>query len=364
LKATLPHCHSRKFQRALQRKARLDLREGEGRKTIEERDTMDKEQLLKAYRQMLTLRHLDEMLLDLKMKDLVMDGFHPYSGEEAVAVGVGTVLRPDDAVLSTHRPQGHSYVKGSIPRQIFAEMLGRRGGMSQGIGGPMQWVDAPNRFYCGSIVGSGVPVATGIALAFKRASQGSLAVCFFGDGASNTGAFHEGLNLAAIWKLPVLFVCENNQYGEAMPVREFVSANPIAKRAAAYGLEGVTVDVMDVEAVAAAAEKAAAAVRAGGGPAFIEAVTYRFRGHYGGDPEHTYRTREEVAEWRKKDPIPRCRASLLRAGAREADLYALDKQVTQELEMDQAWALQQPFPTVEQATDHVMIPLEQEARNG
>ncbi|NPV54151.1 MAG: thiamine pyrophosphate-dependent dehydrogenase E1 component subunit alpha [Firmicutes bacterium] len=323
---------------------------------------MDRDKLLGLYRQMLVLRHFDEMCLDLKMKDLIMDGFHPYSGEEAVAVGVCTNLRPDDAVISTHRPQGHSIAKGSTPRQIFCEMLGRRGGVSQGIGGPMQWIDTPNNFFCGSIVGSGITIATGIAMAMKREGKGRICVCFFGDGASNTGSFHEGLNLAAIWKLPVIYICENNQYGEAMPVREFVSVYPISKRAASYGLEGVMVDGNDVEEVLAAVEKGVTAARSGDGPVFIEAITYRTRGHYGGDPEYTYRTRDEVEWWRKKCPIARCKARLLEEGVEESVLIALEQEVVRELESDLAWALEQPFPTVEQATDHVMIPLAEGGR--
>ena len=322
---------------------------------------MNKEQLLEAYRQMLTLRHLDEMCLALKMKDLIMNGFHPYSGEEAVAVGVGAHMRPEDVVLSTHRPQGHSYVKGSTPRQILCEMLGRRGGMSHGIGGPMQWIDAPNNFFCGSIVGSGIPVATGVGLALKREGAGRIVFCFFGDGASNTGAFHEGMNLASIWKLPILFICENNQFGEALPVREFVSVHPIAKRADAYSIEGMAIDGMDVEAVWTAVEAGAEKVRAGEGPIFIECETYRFRGHYGGDPEHTYRTREEVAEWRKRDPLPQAKGHLLEMGVARGAFEAMERDIVGGLEADQAWALEQPFPTVEQATDHVMIPLDQEA---
>lgn len=318
---------------------------------------MDNERMLGLYRQMVLLRRFDEMCLDLKMKDLIMDGFHPYSGEEAVAVGVCAAVRPGDAVLSTHRPQGHSLCKGSTPRQLFCEMLGRRGGVSQGIGGPMQWIDAPNIFFCGSIVGSGITIAAGVALALQREGKGRVCVCFFGDGASNTGSFHEGMNLAAIWKLPAVYLCENNQYGEAMPVREFVSACPISTRAVAYGLEGVTVDGNDLEAVMEAAQKGVAQARSGNGPVFIEAVTYRTRGHYGGDPEHTYRTREEVESWRGRCPINRFRARLLMEGIEEATIAALEKEVAQQLEADQAWALQQPFPTVEQATDHVMIPL-------
>ena len=320
---------------------------------------MNSGRLLELYRQMFLLRRFDEMCLQLKLKDLIMNGFHPYEGEEAVAVGVCSALEPDDYVISTHRPQGHSIAKGSTPRAIFCEMLGRRGGVSQGIGGPMQWIDAPSNFICGSIVGSGMTVATGVALAMKREGKGRVCVSFFGDGASNTGSFHEALNLAAIWNLPVVYICENNQYGEAMPVREFVSAHPISKRAVAYGLEGVTIDGNDIEAVADATRRGVAEARKGNGPVFIEAVTYRFRGHYGGDPQYTYRTREEIAEWRKKDPLSRCRARLLQEGVSEADLTILEQEVESQLQADQAWALNQPFPTVEQATDHVMIPLTQ-----
>ena len=157
---------------------------------------MDKRLMVDLYRKMVILRRVDEMLFELKMKDLVMNGFYPYSGEEAVAVGVCANLMPDDAVVSTHRPQGHSLAKGSSPRQIFAEMLGRRGGVSEGIGGPMQWIDLPNNFYCGSIVGSGMTIAAGVGLAMSREGRGRVCVSFFGDGASNTGSFHEALNLA------------------------------------------------------------------------------------------------------------------------------------------------------------------------
>jgi TPP-dependent pyruvate/acetoin dehydrogenase alpha subunit len=316
---------------------------------------MNEDLMLKLYRQMVLLRHFDEMCLELKKKDLIMDGFHPYSGQEAVAVGFCSALKRDDVVVSTHRPQGHSIAKGSTIRQSFCEMLGRRGGISQGIGGPMQWIDTPNNFICGSIVGSGITVATGVAMAMKREAKGRVCVCFFGDGASNTGSFHEGFNLAAIWKLPVVLVCENNQYGEAMPVREFVSAYPISKRGVAYGLEGITID--DLEVVAAATEKAVAQTRTGIGPVYIEAVTYRFRGHYGGDPEQTYRTKEEVESWKKKGPLTRVRAQLLKKNVSEAALAGLEQEVVQQLESDLEWALKQPFPTVEQATDHVMIPL-------
>jgi TPP-dependent pyruvate/acetoin dehydrogenase alpha subunit len=322
---------------------------------------MDKDTMLSLYRDMLVLRHLDEMLLELKMRDLVMDGFHPYQGEEAVALGVKTALRPDDVVLSNHRPQGHAFAKGTTPRQILAEFLGRRGGPSDGIGGPMQFIDAPNLFFCGSIVGSGITVAAGVALAMKREGKGRVAVCFFGDGASNTGSFHEGMNLAAIWKLPVVYILENNQYGEAMPVAEFVSVQPISRRAEAYGFQGVTVDGMDVLAVAEAVQAAVARARAGDCPALVEAVTYRYKGHYGGDPEHTYRTREEVETWRQRDPLLKLKARLLEAGVADAELTEMKDAVLKELQADQAWALDQPFLSVAEATDHVLIPLENQA---
>ena len=316
---------------------------------------MDNKRMLELYRQMLLLRQFDEMCFELKMKDLIMNGFHPYSGQEAVAVGVCAALNPDDAVVSAHRPQGHSLAKGSPPRKLFCEMLGRRGGVSEGIGGPMQWIDPPNNFFCGSIVGSGITIAAGIALTMKREGKGRVCVGFFGDGASNTGSFHEGLNLAAIWKLPVVYLCENNQYGEAMPVKEFVACNPISKRGQAYGLKGVTVDGMDLKAVGSAVEKGVTRARKGKGPVLIEAVTYRFRGHYGGDPEHTYRTKEEVKSWREKCPLKRTKTLLMEEGHTEGELDKLEQDVIQALEADRTWALAQPFPTIEQATDHVMI---------
>src|SRR5680860_149147 len=150
---------------------------------------MDKGQLIKSYRDMLVLRHVDNMLFELKMQDLVMNGFHPYRGEEACAVGVSISLNKDDFVISNHRAQGHSIAKGSTPKSIFAEMLGRRGGVSEGIGGPMEWIDYANNFYCGSIVGSGMTIANGVAMAMKSEGKGRVVVCYFGDGASNTGSF-------------------------------------------------------------------------------------------------------------------------------------------------------------------------------
>jgi TPP-dependent pyruvate/acetoin dehydrogenase alpha subunit len=318
---------------------------------------LKKTDLMRMYRTMLGLRAVDNRLVPLKLKDLVMDGFHPYAGEEAVAAGVCAWLRPDDYVISTHRPQGHAQAKGATMEAIFCEMLGRMGGPSNGLGGPMQWVDAANNFFCGSIVGSGVSYATGFGLAAKREKSGRIAVCFFGDGASNTGSFHEGLNLAAIWQLPVLYICENNQYGEAMPVKEFVSAPRISARAASYGFKGKTVDGMDVKKVAVAAAESIKLLRKGKGPQLIEAVTYRYRGHYLGDPEN-YRTKAEIESWKRKDPIDRLRRELVRAWkVKDGDLKALEAEVEKLAEEAQERALARPKPSLEYATANVLVPV-------
>ncbi len=319
--------------------------------------TFKKADLLKYYRRMREVRAVDNRLVPLKLKDLVMDGFHPCVGQEAVAVGICSCLRPDDYVISTHRPQGHAQVKGASMEAIFCEMLGRVGGPSNGLGGPMQWVDTENNFFCGSIVGSGVSYATGFALAAQREAKGRIAVCFFGDGASNTGSFHEGMNLAAIWHLPVLYVCENNQYGEAMPVKEFVSAPKISARATGYGLKGKTVDGMDVQKVAAAAMEAVADLRKGKGPVFIETVTYRYRGHYLGDPEN-YRTKAEIEKWRKKDPIDRLRRDLIRnSQVTEATLKEIEADVERAADQAQEAALGRPKATLKYAVSNVLVPV-------
>jgi len=307
------------------------------------------------YRKMLELRAVDERLRHLKLKDLVMNGFHPYEGQEAVAVGVLTPAQAGDYVVSTHRPQGHALAKGASMRSVFCEMLGRIGGPSNGLGGPMQWIDTATNFFCGSIVGSGICDATGFALACQREGRGRICISFFGDGASNTGSFHEGLNLAALWRLPVLFVCENNQYGEAMPARDFIPVEHISVRAAGYGIDGSTVDGMDVLVMADAAEQAIAAIRGGCGPILIEAETYRYRGHYMGDPEN-YRTKEEVEQWRKRDPIDQCRSILIKQyGVSDETLQTVEQDVRKEAQEAEAWALEQPKPTLEYAVSNVLV---------
>ena len=318
---------------------------------------MSEARLRELYEQMLLLRHFDQLSLQLKLKDLIYSGYHPYEGQEAVAVGFCGALESDDMLLSTHRPHCHAVAKGCTLEAVLTEMMGRVTGCSGGLGGGMQYLDPDHNFYCGSVVGSNLPIATGIGMAIKQQGLDRICMCLFGDGASNTGSFHEALNLAAIWKLPIVFVCENNQFAEAMPVREFVACERISMRARGYGLEEITVDGNDVEETRRVASALIERTRRGEGPFLVEALTYRLRGHYVGDPEKTYRAREEVEVWRQKEPLTRARKKLLQAGVNAAELDAMEQRIQDKLETLREWALQQAFPTLEQAIDHVYIPL-------
>jgi len=314
--------------------------------------------LAALYKEMVMLREFDELAMQLKKKDIVYSGYHPYVGQEAVAVGFCGALGEQDVLLSTHRAHCHAVARGCPRGGILTEMMGRRTGSAGGRGGGMQILDAPHNFYSGSIVGSNLPMATGFALAMKQKKLGSICMCMFGDGASNTGAFHEALNLASIWKLPVVFVCENNQYAEAMPAREFLSCERVSDRAKGYGLEEISIDGNDVELARDTAAQLIDRTRGGEGPFLVEAVTYRIRGHYVGDPESTYRTKEEVAEWREKDPILLAGKKLLEGGTAQSDLDDVHARMAAEMKDLEEWALEQEFPTLEEAIDHVCIPLE------
>jgi pyruvate dehydrogenase E1 component alpha subunit len=237
-------------------------------------------------------------------------------------------------------------------------MMGRQPGVSGGLGGAMQFIDTENNFYCGSIVGSGTAIAVGMAMAMKQMPSDRVCLCIFGDGASNTGTFHESLNLAAIWQLPIIYLCENNQYAEAMPAREFIASQRISDRAHSYGLEPITIDGNDVEQTFATAQETIAKIRCGKGPILIEALTYRIRGHYVGDPEQTYRSKAEVNEWKGRCPLQRCRSRLLDIETDPTQLYSVEEEILSELDADKDWVISQPFTTIEQAIAHVMIPLE------
>ena len=257
----------------------------------------------KFYREMLLIRHFEEKCVELYSNQKIRGFLHLYIGEEAIAVGIMHALSPEDSVLATYREHGQALARGISAKSIMAEMYGKVEGCSRGRGGSMHLFDAATRFYGGSaIVGGGLPLAVGMALADKMMKRDRVTVCLFGDGAVAEGEFHESLNLAALWQLPVLFVCENNRYGMGTALELSESETNIAKKAAAYGINSRQVDGMSVVDVAEAAEEAAAEIRAGEGPVFLECLTYRFRAHSLFDAE-LYRDKAEVEEWKKKGPL-------------------------------------------------------------
>lgn len=275
---------------------------------------IDAKQAREWYRQMLLIRRFEEKCVELYSYEKIRGFLHLYIGEEAVAVGVINALNPDDAVLSTYREHGHALARGVSAKNIMAEMYGRLEGCCRGRGGSMHLFDAATRFYGGSaIVAGGLPLAVGMALADKMMKHDRVTVCFFGDGAVAEGAFHESLNLAALWRLPVLFVCENNQYAMGTALKYTESETDLAAKAASYRIDAARVDGMDVFAVADAARKAVSSVRSGGGPVFLECLTYRFRAHSMFDAE-LYRDKSEVEEWKQKDPLLVFRKKVEEAG--------------------------------------------------
>jgi 2-oxoisovalerate dehydrogenase E1 component len=276
-------------------------------------------------------------------------------GEEAIAVGVCAHLRHDDTAFSTHRGHGHALAKGVPPRELMAELLGRATGVSRGRGGSMH-VFAPEVGMLGTsgIVGPSILMATGIAYASQLLKSDRVSVAFFGDGASNNGAFHEGLNLAAIWQLPVVFVCENNQYATEVPFRS-VAGNPdVSARGVAYGIPSPAIDGNDVLAVYAAAGEAVARARGGNGPTLLACTTYRTRAHSEGMREGGYRPREEVDSWRARDPIPMLAARIVDSGvADESSLRSIEAQVAAEVDEALAWAKASPWPDPATVTEHI-----------
>lgn len=265
--------------------------------------TTDREHALTLLRQMLLIRHFEEKSAELYTQQKIRGFLHLYIGEEAVAVGVMQALTPEDAIVATYREHGHALARGVSPGAVMAEMFGKQEGCSRGRGGSMHLFDKTHRLYGGGgIVGGGLPIATGLALADKMQNRRNVTCCFFGEGAVAEGAFHESMNLAALWRLPVLFICENNFYamGTALSLTE--SVTDLSLKAAAYGMASSAVDGMDVLAVEEAARKAAEEIRADGRPHFLECRTYRFRAHSMFDPEF-YRAKNEVEEWKNRGPI-------------------------------------------------------------
>jgi pyruvate dehydrogenase E1 component alpha subunit len=302
-----------------------------------------------ALRLMLTIRHFDERALALYRAGEMRGTTHPYIGMEAVGVGVTLALRPDDYVTSTHRGHGHTIAKGGDPKKMMAELLGRATGYSGGKGGSMHIADMDKHMLgANGIVGGGMGLATGAALTAKLQKTGSVAICFFGDGALEQGILHETTNLAAIWKLAVVFVCENNQYAMSARSDWSVAGGDPARRAAGYGIPGVTVDGMDLFAVNASARELVERARRGDGPAYLVCNTYRFHGHHAGDPLN-YREKEEVERWRLQDPIEHVKRAAVEQGVlTEAEIADLEGRIEAQIEEAVEFAKNSPDPTPDQ----------------
>ncbi|MFJ4674878.1 MULTISPECIES: thiamine pyrophosphate-dependent dehydrogenase E1 component subunit alpha [unclassified Kitasatospora] len=299
------------------------------------------------YRTMRLIRSFEELALEWVRAGLVVGGTHPYIGQEAVAVGVCAALEPADRLTSTHRGHGHVLAKGADPARLLAELLGRVGGLNGGRGGSMHAADfSLGILGANGIVGAGAPIAVGAAWAARRRGEPTVVASFFGDGALNQGVLLESLNLASIWRAPVVFVCENNGYATTLPAGAAVGGSACG-RAEAFGIPAETVDGMDVEAVRAAAGRAVERARAGGGPSFLECLTYRFEAHHTMERRFrlSYRTAEEVASWRERDPL----ATALPAG----EAAAIDREIVELLSRAARFALASAEPDPVTANDHL-----------
>ena len=305
--------------------------------------------LLALYRTMLVVRRTEEQLARAHQVGLIHGACHTYVGEEAVATGVCANLRADDAVFSTHRGHGHALAKGVSPAALMAELFGRATGVSRGRGGSMH-LFAPEVGLMGTsgIVGPCILQAAGAGYSFKLLNTDRVGVAFFGDGASNNCAFHEGLNMASIWKLPTIFVCENNLYATEVPISQSAGNPNVAGRAIAYGIPGVQVDGNDVLKVYEAAREAVQRARSGGGPTLIECRTYRTRAHSEGMRDAGYRGAEEVEAWKARDPL-----KLLAAQLPAQDIAAIEAEVKTEIDAAYEFARNSPYPDPATATTHV-----------
>jgi len=319
---------------------------------------IEKETLVTMYRKMLEIRRFEEKVWHLFGRNLIPGTLHLYIGEEAVAVGVCANLKIDDYITSTHRGHGHCIAKGADLKKTMAEILGKKTGYCKGKGGSMHVADAAlGNLGATAVVGSAIPIAVGAALSCQLRGTKQVVACFFGDGASNNGTFHEALNMAAIWRLPVLFVCENNLYAMGTRISNVTAIENIADRASAYGMPGVIVDGNDVIEVYRAAKEAVDRARNGGGPTLIECKTYRHKGHSRFDPAK-YRPPDEVEEWMKKDPILRFRNTLIEEGVlTEKQADEIDRQITETVEEAAQFAVKSPYPQPEEALEDVFVKL-------
>jgi TPP-dependent pyruvate/acetoin dehydrogenase alpha subunit len=306
------------------------------------------------YRRMVRIREFELASMDLFKRGQVKGAVHPYIGQEASGVGVCMALRTDDLIAGTHRSHGHNLAKGADSARMMAEILGKETGYCKGRGGSMH-IAAFDTGSLGAlaVVGSGIPIAVGAAMAFQMRGQDCVAVPFTGDAGVNTGNWHEGVNLAAVWRLPVVFVLENNHYGVSTNIKDACVLEDLSVRAAGYGIPGVRVDGFDPLAVWQATHSAVARARAGEGPTLIVTEAYRFEGHYAGEPE-VYREKSEVHEFRKQDPIPRFRTQLIEAhGVPTAEIQGIDASVKKEIADAIVFAKQSPQPPPATAMDYI-----------
>jgi TPP-dependent pyruvate/acetoin dehydrogenase alpha subunit len=320
---------------------------------------LDKQTLLQMYRNMLRIRHFEERLAEESAQGNIPGLLHLYVGEEAVAVGACTPLRKEDYITSTHRGHGHCIAKGGNLGKMMAELFAKETGYCKGRGGSMH-IAAPDIGIvgCSAIAGAGIPIAAGVGLSIKMRGTDQVCVSFFGDGASNTGAFHEGMNLAAVWKLPVIYVLENNLYAISVASSKSTKLKNISDRAAAYGMASVVVDGMDVISVCQAVSEAAARARRGDGPTMVECKTYRFRGHHEGDPKkgEIYRTKEEMQDWEKKDAIRKLADTIIKEHkASQNELDSIRQEVIQEVADAVAFAKESPSPRPEDASSYLFV---------
>jgi acetoin:2,6-dichlorophenolindophenol oxidoreductase subunit alpha len=314
---------------------------------------------LHLYRQMVLIRSFEDALFQQFLQGRLPGTLHQYQGQEAVAAGVCSTLKREDLIFSTHRPVGHAIAKGVPLERIAAELWGKATGCCGGKGGQMHLCDiSVGMMPSNAIVGANIPIATGAALSFQLSGSDRVAVSFFGDGAANTGAFHEGLNLAAVKQAPVVFVCENNLYAASTHVSLAMRIEDIGERAKSYGIPGDTVDGMDPAAVYHAAAGAVSRARRGEGPTLIEYKTYRFMGHSRGDPGG-YRTKEEILAWREKDPVRVFRERLLADyGQEEQALDHIQQECQDQVQQAIDYAIESPEPELAEALTNVYTPAE------
>jgi len=320
--------------------------------------SMDRADLFSLFRQMLLIRRFEEKSAEMYALAKIAGFLHLYIGEEAIAVGAIAALRPDDYAISAYRDHGHCLARGSDPGLVMAELFGKATGLCQGKGGSMHLVDAPRRFMGGyAIVGGHIPLATGFAFATKYRTLDLVTACFFGEGAVPSGQAHEAFNLAALWKLPVIFICENNRYGMGTPVKRAIALyEDVAETARSYGIRAERVDGMDVLAVRSLMNTVVEQVRGGQGPFFIEAMTYRFMGHSMSDPAHGhYRTKEEVDDQRRRDPLTLLKQTILnnKLGV-ENDFTQLEQEIGEVVMAAVKFADESPFPAPSELYNDVL----------